>query len=240
LDLLQKLIRFGSLFDSEATRHAVNIEMTHDTIRALGSSLDQPNRLECVEATLIGVVLQLRAFSEAEVRVLEVHTHQTDHRDRAALDEIFGCPIYFGSSQEGLVFAREPMLAPLRGANAEVAARIEAYVAETFADGPEASLVAKVQGVVRAQLRASELSQRAAAQALGLGVRALERRLKTAGTSFGSIVEEARRAEAQRLLREHALAIYEIAFCLGYQDVSSFNRAFKRWFGISPRAYRAS
>ena len=69
-------------------------------------------------------------------------------------------------------------------------------------------------------------------------MRALERRLQKQGTSFGQIVEDARRHEATRLLSETDAAVYEVAFCLGYQDVSSFNRAFKRWFGTSPRAYR--
>lgn len=239
LDLLQKLLRFGSLFDSQAPRDAVSVEMTHDTIRALGSTRDQSNRLECVEATLVSVVTQLQALSEGSVRVLEVHTHQTDSRNRSLLEAFFGCPVSFDSPHEGLVFARDSLLAPLRGANVEAAERIEAYVAETFASGQDETLVATLQSVVRQQLRAGEFSQRTAAKALGIGVRALERRLQRTGTSFGQLVEDARRTEAQRLLRESDAAVYEIAFCLGYHDVSSFNRAFKRWFGVAPRAYRA-
>ena len=138
------------------------------------------------------------------------------------------------------MFAREPLLAPLRGANVEAAERIEAYVAQTFAGSPDAALPIKLRSVVREQLRQGSFSQQAAARALGLGVRALERRLQKGGTSFGQIVEDARRNEAMRLLNETDAAVYEVAFCLGYQDVSSFNRAFKRWFGTSPRAYRGA
>ena len=240
LDALQRLLRFGSLFDSEASRHEARLEMTRDTIRVMASGPDAGNRLECVEATMFGVITQMRALVEAPVRVLEIHTHQTDQRNRAAYEEFFACPIHFGSAQEGMVFAREPLLAPLRGANVEAAERIEAYVAQTFAGSPDAALPIKLRSVVREQLRQGSFSQQAAARALGLGVRALERRLQKGGTSFGQIVEDARRNEAMRLLNETDAAVYEVAFCLGYQDVSSFNRAFKRWFGTSPRAYRGA
>lgn len=62
LDLLHKLIRFGSLFDSGSPRGAAHIDVTPDTISVLASTLDTPSRLECVEATLFGVVTQLQAF----------------------------------------------------------------------------------------------------------------------------------------------------------------------------------
>jgi AraC-like DNA-binding protein len=239
LDVLQKLVRFGGLFDSQGARSPASIQSDGDKLRVMGSSPDGENRLECVEATMFGLITQLRALTEVPVRVLEVHCQLTDQRHRAAYEEFFGCPIYFGSEQTGMVFARETMLAPLRGANVAAAARIEAYVAETYASSLEQSVEIKLHAVVREQLRAGAFSQRDAARALGVGVRALERRLSRRGTSFGQIVEDARRSEALRMLNETEAAVYEIAFCLGYRDVSSFNRAFKRWFGAAPRAYRA-
>ena len=239
LDVLEKLVRFGCLFDSEAAKHAGSIEIAGATSRVMGSTRELDTSPECVEATMFGGITQLQAAIEAPVRVLEAHTHPTDPRHRSAFEEFFGCPIHFDSDQEGLVFARDPLLVPLRGANVAAAERIEAYVAETFAKSPEESVEAKLRAVVRKQLRAGDFSQSAAARALGLGVRALERRLSKRGTSFGQIVEEARRSEALRLLDQTDAAVYEIAFCLGYRDVSSFNRAFKRWFGASPREHRA-
>ena len=238
LDVLQKLVRFGALFDSLAARYPTPIETDGDTIRVMGSRHVQDARLECVEATMFGLVTQLQALAEAPVRVVEVHFRLTDQRHRSAYEEFFACPIHFGAEVDGMVFAREPMLAPLRGANVAAAARIEAYVAETYAS-PDESVEVKLQAIVREQLRTGAFSQGEAARALGLGVRALERRLSKRGTSFGQIVEDARRGEALRMLTETDAAVYEIAFCLGYQDVSSFNRAFKRWFGTTPREYRA-
>jgi AraC-like DNA-binding protein len=238
LEALQKLARFGALFDSDASRHPAHFETDHDSIRVMGSSHFVENRLECVEATMFGTITHLRALMEAPLRVLEVHLQLNDQRHRAEYEEFFACPIHFGSAHDGFVFAREPMLAPLRGANTAAAVRIENYVAKTFASRQDESLEARLRGLVREQLRAGTFSQREAARAIGLSVRALERRLRKRETSFGQIVEDARRSEASRLLNETDAAVYEVAFCLGYRDVSSFNRAFKRWFGVAPRAYR--
>jgi AraC-like DNA-binding protein len=47
-----------------------------------------------------------------------------------------------------------------------------------------------------------------------------------------------RRELAERHLRENELAIGEIAFLLGFSEVSAFHRAFKRWTGWRPLAYR--
>lgn len=238
LDALHKLVRFGSLFDSHASQHGTDICTEGDTIRVLGRERGVLNRLECVEATLFGLITQLSALTEAPVRVLEVHTQLDDQRHRRDWEEFFDCRIHFGAEHDGMVFAREPMLAPLRGANPAASAQIEAYVAENFASGQAERLEAKLRAVVRQQLQAGAFSQRAAAAALGLGVRALERRLSALETSFGQFVEDTRRSEALRLLNDTDAAVFEVAFCLGYRDVSSFNRAFKRWFGATPRDHR--
>jgi AraC-like DNA-binding protein len=137
------------------------------------------------------------------------------------------------------VLARDSLLQPLRGANADAAKHIEAYVAQTYGS-PDENFEARLRAVLRDQLRNAAFSQREAARALGVGVRTLERRINRQGASFGQLVEDVRRSEALRLLSQTTAPIYEIAFCLGYMDVSSFNRAFKRWLGTSPRAYRDS
>jgi AraC-like DNA-binding protein len=45
---------------------------------------------------------------------------------------------------------------------------------------------------------------------------------------------------APSLLRDGRLAVSEVAFLLGYEDPSAFQRAFRRWFGRSPRAFRSA
>jgi len=69
-------------------------------------------------------------------------------------------------------------------------------------------------------------------------VRTLQRRLKEAGLNYSDIQEDVRKTLALNLLENESLALAEIAFSLGYTEVSAFNHAFRRWLGQSPGDYR--
>jgi AraC-like DNA-binding protein len=76
------------------------------------------------------------------------------------------------------------------------------------------------------------------AAALHLSERSLQRRLAEAGTRYGEILRDTRHQLACSYLRDPRVSIGEIAWLLGFADQSSFTRAFRRWEGRSPTAYR--
>lgn len=76
------------------------------------------------------------------------------------------------------------------------------------------------------------------AQALGVSSRSMRRHLEDEGTCYEDLVAEVRRTLACELLANDALSAEQIAERLGYAELASFSRAFKRWTGQSPRAYR--
>ncbi|WP_417685119.1 helix-turn-helix domain-containing protein [Roseibium sp.] len=76
------------------------------------------------------------------------------------------------------------------------------------------------------------------AQTLGMSSRTVQRILEEDGTSFRRLTEEIRRSAATRYLRDTRLPIKEIAFLLGFSEISTFSRAVKNWFGQSPKEYR--
>ena len=60
------------------------------------------------------------------------------------------------------------------------------------------------------------------------------------GATFTEWVRILRVSRAMELMRIHDNSIVRVAFAAGFQDVRTFERAFKRYVGVSPRAYRAS
>jgi len=70
--------------------------------------------------------------------------------------------------------------------------------------------------------------------------RTLSRKLHDQHASYAEILDRFRAALARRYLAERELPVSEIAWLLGYQELSSFTHAFKRWTGLTPRQFRSS
>lgn len=68
--------------------------------------------------------------------------------------------------------------------------------------------------------------------------RTINRQLAQLNTTYQKIIDEARREQAMQLLLESSTSVEDIAHLLGYNDPSNFGRAFRRWLGMSPRAFR--
>ena len=78
------------------------------------------------------------------------------------------------------------------------------------------------------------------AKVLGMSNSTLQRRLQLEGVSYQRVKDELRRDIAINLLSRGDLSIIDVAFHTGFQEASAFHRAFKKWTGASPGAYRRS
>jgi AraC-like DNA-binding protein len=103
--------------------------------------------------------------------------------------------------------------------------------------GGDQDLLGRVRKLV-AREGGGFLSLEEVANELHLSTRTLKRRLATQGATYSDLLEEQRRERAMMLLRSPALSLDEVAEQLGYSDPSNFRRAFRRWTGVSPAAYR--
>lgn len=97
----------------------------------------------------------------------------------------------------------------------------------------------------RARVRAALANDRgrypdlgSTAEKLHLSARTLKRRLQESGTSFQALLDEARKRDSLRLLEDPTLTLEVIAARVGYSDPANFTRAFRKWTGITPSAYR--
>jgi AraC-like DNA-binding protein len=98
--------------------------------------------------------------------------------------------------------------------------------------------LARVRSVVAGLTLAGTISLEAVAGQLGTSPRTLQRRLNQHGISFWALLEHSRFEIAAALLCETNLQVQEIAARLGYSTPSGFARAFGKWSGVSPSAFR--
>ena len=124
---------------------------------------------------------------------------------------------------------RDPILRDLLQRQAEEA-RITMPQRVNVIDDVRNAVIARLGG---------DLSVRAIASDLNTTGRTLQRRLGSAATSYEAVRDGVLREVAERCLAAGAMSIGEIAFLLGYSETAAFHRAFKRWTGSTPRAFRS-
>ena len=103
---------------------------------------------------------------------------------------------------------------------------------------PSGDLVTALRQLVRSYLLFGRPGVEEIADAAGMGVRTLQRRLAREGLTFKRIVDQARFLMATELMRDPDIPLVEIAHDLGYGDQANFNHAFRRWAGVAPSEYR--
>jgi AraC-like DNA-binding protein len=101
-----------------------------------------------------------------------------------------------------------------------------------------ADMVDRVRSYVRGALPAGNCAVERCAEKLGLSARTLQMRLAAHRLCFTDIVEEQREQLSRIYLSQTPMPIAEVAERLGYAEQTSFGRAFKRWSGLTPKAFR--
>jgi AraC-like DNA-binding protein len=148
---------------------------------------------------------------------------------------LLGAPVSFGNATAALRLPAAAWRAPLPGADAGLLATLRELAEHAGLGGAAGDDVAtQVRSRLRLLLPDGRASAAEVAVALGLSERTLHRRLKEEGASFRGVLEAFREAEAERLLSAGRLPLGEVALRLGFSDQTAWNRAFRRWKGMSP------
>lgn len=153
--------------------------------------------------------------------------------------EILGVPVRFNSMQAALQFPEAWLSRPIVDADALLHSLLaDRAAADMVQQGP--SLHGDVQRAIRLLLTTGQCSRDEVARRLGTHPRTLGRRLQASGTTFQQLLDETRTEIAKQLLRDTRITVARVALSLGYQDPTIFTRAFARWTGRTPSAFRAA
>lgn len=154
------------------------------------------------------------------------------------LREAMGNTMHFGCAFNQVRFPASELARPLDFADPQLVAMAAAQCEEELKKlRDDGGLLGEVRRRVRRHL-AEDPSLERVADELHMAPRTLRRRLAELGTSFHEIVEQLRRGLAVEYLVTTTRPVEEIAGLLGYSDPSNFGRAFRRWTGLSPTAWR--
>ena len=157
---------------------------------------------------------------------------------RHLYDEMFKCPIHFNAERTSVSISREWLDRPLQTNDEEFNRICTQHLGWTMQQMEHASpVVSQLRDLFRNDPRAIP-SHDAVARLLGMSPRTLRRRLQDEGRSYQKLVDEFRGQLAKEYLRSTQMSPKQIAFHVGFNDISAFRRAFKSWTGQSVGEYR--
>jgi AraC-like DNA-binding protein len=239
-DALQRAARYSSIANEGLSIQYLQGADVRMRVEYVGVARHTDRQqIEFLMTVLIRVCRQLtgRRLKPSRVRIM----HRRSNRDRCKFAAYFGANITFGARTDELIFANDikdmtvssadPYLNELLVANCEQALSHRRATHGEFRVAVENAIVPLLpHGKVRAHHIAAKV---------GLSQRTAARRLASEGATFSSVLESLRADLARQYLSDPDLSISRIAWLLGYQEVSAFTHAFKRWFGKTPREARA-
>jgi len=166
------------------------------------------------------------------------HPRPADVREHEAL---FRCPVQFGAEATALAFDTRYLELPLPQANVAVRRVMDALCERLLAEYgsiTDPPWLAACRGAILRSFERGVPSLTSVASAVELGPSQLRAYLAMHGLTFRGLVDDLRRQLALGYVRDPAFKLVEIASLLGFSEQSAFQRAFKRWAGMTPGHYR--
>ena len=193
------------------------------------------------EATLASATSLIRQTSSRHFSPLTVSLKHVAPKSIAVHERYFGCPVRYGCDRDALSISHEALARPNHLADDGISSFLLSHLdAELGTLGTETPIESLVEREVSRSLSEGIPRMRDVARRLAMSERTLHRRLSERGESFKSLVDATRRHVAENLLRDSHYSATEVAFLTGFSEQSAFNRAFKRWTGRTPTAYRTA
>ena len=190
------------------------------------------------EATIASATSLIRQTSSARFRPRAVYLKHREPKSKTAHERYFNCAVHFSSENDALAISRDALASPNHMADDGISRFLLSHLESEIESVESESVESLVQRVVSRSLSEGVPRMEKVARRLGMSERTLHRRLSGKGLSFKELTDTTRRQLAQNLLDQSSYSLAEVAFLTGFSEQSAFNRAFKRWAGQTPTAYR--
>jgi len=236
-DAFQRFMRFRRVIDSTCINTLSEVEGGYKFTWAPITNYESSVGAEAFVAALMSLCRWANGPDFRPSRVTLAH-NALDGEDRYA--QFFNAPIEFQTDENALYFSKQILEKPMIGANQQLAIKSDQLAADYLARTERADIVNQVYNKLLKFLPERTYTEEIVAEDLNISLRSLQRKLQDKGSSYDSILQGLRRELALQLINDQQLSMDEIGQFLGFSNRSNFGRAFKRWTGVTPAAYRQS
>lgn len=229
----QELTNRTARYDAKLEGETVCIEETRFGPPTLGSML-----LSDYAALVAVQLIRTLLGPDAPVHSLRSRRAELPEQHRAPWEAFAKAPIEAGHDKAAIVIPAALAVRPLPSHDLELSTYFHGILQRQAPEQSELGWAHRVRAMIEQRLSDGTPTAETIARALGVGARSLARRLEEDDETFSALLSAVRRQRATALLRDETVSQAEVAFLLGYRDQASFYRAFRRWFGMTPAAYR--
>lgn len=198
----------------------------------------QEGRREAECFTLLASLNTIRVFAGGDWRPLEVEFQSSADQALRRHEVLSEARILPGRSRTSFLVPREILSRPIPPSRRSRPPCPPDLQAEFMQNAPAICFANSVRQMVRTLLPNAPPVIEQTAEAACVSVRTLQRRLAEDGLTYARLLDQVRFDRACELLGDRTVRLVDVAFELGYTDQSNFSRAFRRWTGTSPAAYR--
>lgn len=195
---------------------------------------------QTMDLFMVFVVHELDGLMLAKIKPLAVYLpYAVADRDLKEYERVFRCRPVKKAGIYQLQFSSSYYQQPVITANYELQSLLLQKVNSTLPENTHPnSLQARIYNYLLANAYLGIASLDEIAANFNVSTRSLQRRLKEEGSNFQQIAEKARKSLALHYLDSGNYQFKEISYMLGYNELSAFSRAFKRWTGSTPLSYQ--
>lgn len=203
------------------------------------------NSRQAVEHAVACTLHIIHLLTEGKFKARAVHFRHSKIGPEKHYQSAFNCPTVFNQKYDSIELDTDFLDIELSSHNPQLHGLVSSYLSMVEIDSnstskPNLSTSKQARHLIQKLLPTGQLSRPVIAENMKLHERALHRKLQSEGYTFEALVDEVRITEAKKLLAHDAIPMSQIAGLLGYNEQSSFNRAFKRWFNMTPKQYLQS
>jgi AraC-like DNA-binding protein len=193
---------------------------------------------ELTEGTFAQMMNGMRRFGDTPF-ILAVHVTHADPGYGPEYERIFNAPVTFESTRNAMRIDPAWLSHRVAQQPAYVFGVLSRHADELLAKlDSDASTRGRVEELIMQSLHTGHVAMPAVAKRMGCSRDTLYRRLKAEGVTFAVVLDELRHRLALAYVRGGKVSVNETAYLVGFSDPASFSRAFKRWTGMSPKAFR--
>ncbi len=210
---------------------------SHLTLQILDHTLRYSRHL--VEWVIAGEAVLLRELGSKPIKPVKVWFTHPAPDDTTEYQSLFQAPVLFGQPVNALVLSAIDLAVPIRQADPELFSIFESQ-AQDYLKSLDRSTCYKerVRRIVIKMITDGRPSIDKVSAELKMGTRSLQLKLRAEGTSYQEILGDIRKYLALRYLEHDTVSVSEVGYLLGFSEPSVFHRAFRRWTGKTPGAYR--